>query len=140
LERLVNKLGIANSVTIHGWLSHERVNELMAEANVGTLTYRVCGHWNHTIPNKIFDYMLAGLPVLATDVAPIKRIVLQENCGLICQDLDVTDIAENLERLRDPELRQLLGDNGHQAVCHTWNWYRDKKLLSTAINTLFKKN
>ncbi|WBU43041.1 glycosyltransferase family 4 protein [Marinobacter alkaliphilus] len=137
LERLIAKLGVANSVTIHGWLSQERVNELMAEANVGSLTYRVCGHWNHTIPNKIFDYMLAGLPVLATEVTPIKRIVLQENCGLICQDLDVTDIAEKLERLRDPELRQLLGDNGYQAVRRTWNWDRDQKHLSTAMDSLF---
>ncbi|QFS86924.1 MULTISPECIES: glycosyltransferase family 4 protein [unclassified Marinobacter] len=136
LERLVTELGVAKSVTIHGWLSHESVNELMAAANVGSLTYRVCGHWNHTIPNKIFDYMLAGLPVLTTEVIPIRRIVEQSNCGLVCKDQNTADIAEKLEQLRDPHLRQLLGRNGHNAVIETYNWENDKARLAQAISSL----
>lgn len=136
LQQLVTQLGVQESVTIHGWLSQERVNELMAAANVGSLTYRVCGHWNHTIPNKIFDYMLAGLPVLTTEVIPIRRIIEQTNCGLVCKDLDSLDIAQKLEQLRDPEIRQLLGDNGYDAVKQTYNWENDKARLEQAISSL----
>lgn len=140
LESLVSELGVAESVTIHGWLSQETVNELMAAANVGALTYRVCGHWNHTIPNKIFDYMLAGLPVLATEVLPIRRIVVQENCGLVCRDLDSADIAEKLEQLRNPELRNTLGSNGHKAVKRSWNWENDKIQLGNAMASIYSDN
>lgn len=136
LQELVTNLGVAESVTIHGWLSHERVSELMSAANVGALTYRVCGHWNHTIPNKIFDYMLAGLPVLTTEVIPIRRIVAQTHCGLVCKDLDPADIAEKLEQLRKPELRQVLGDNGYYAVKQTHNWENDKARLHQAMSSL----
>lgn len=140
LQRLVKELGIGSSVTIHGWLSQEKVTQLMTAANVGALTYRVCGHWNHTIPNKIFDYMLAGLPVLATEVIPIQRIITQEDCGLVCRDLDTADIAEKLERLRNPELRIALGRNGHEAVKRTWNWEKDKVQLANAMKSIRSNN
>ncbi|MBR9871249.1 MAG: glycosyltransferase family 4 protein [Gammaproteobacteria bacterium] len=140
LQRLVKDLGVRSSVTIHGWLSQEKVTQLMTAANVGALTYRVCGHWNHTIPNKIFDYMLAGLPVLATEVIPIQRIITQEDCGLVCRDLDTADIAEKLEQLRKPELRNVLGRNGHEAVKRTWNWEKDKTQLANAMRSINSNN
>lgn len=106
----------------------------MANANVGALTYRVCGHWNHTIPNKIFDYMLAGLPVLTTEVLPIQRIINETNCGVVCRDLDPVDIADKLEYLRDSGIRQNLGENGYKAVLEKYNWKSDKAKLNEIIN------
>jgi glycosyltransferase involved in cell wall biosynthesis len=136
LESLVSDLQLENSVTIHGWLSKERVEEIMSSANVGALTYRQCKHWAHTIPNKIFDYMLAGLPVLATDIKPIKRIVEETNCGLIATAEDPKDIALKLAKLKSPELRTELGANGHKAVENTYNWQRDAGYMLEAIQTL----
>lgn len=133
LIRLVEKLGVGKSVKIHGWLPQGEVNRLMASANVGALTYRVCGHWNHTIPNKIFDYMLAGLPVLTTEVLPIQRIVKEANCGVVCRDLNPADIAEKLEYLKNPDIRQTLGENGYQAVVERYNWESDKARLNKAM-------
>jgi glycosyltransferase involved in cell wall biosynthesis len=135
-EKLINlarELNIEESVRVHGWLSQEKVDQLMISANVGALTYRVCGHWNHTIPNKIFDYMLAGLPVLTTEVLPIQRIVKEANCGLICKNLDPADIAEKLDYLKKPEVRQKLGENGHRMVLEKYNWEYDKSRLNRAI-------
>ena len=80
--------------------------------------------------------MLAGLPVLTTEVIPIRRIVEHSNCGLVCKDQDTADIAEKLEQLRDPHLRQLLGRNGHYAVIETYNWENDKARLAQAISSL----
>lgn len=136
LIALVRDLNLAESVTIHGWLNQQRVDELMAQANVGALTYRVCPHWNHTIPNKIFDYMLAGLPVLATEVLPVKRIVNETESGLICRDLDIRDIAEKLQTLRCPELRSTLGKNGVNAVRSKYNWANDEQRFHAAVNSL----
>lgn len=138
LIRRVKELNLQKSVTIHGWLEHHQVDELMAQANVGALTYRVCPHWNHTIPNKIFDYMLAGLPVLATEVEPIKRIVNETESGLVCKDLDIKDIAEKLQMLRCPELRATLGKNGVYAVQSKYNWSNDEKRLHAVIDSLAK--
>ncbi|MDF0752165.1 glycosyltransferase family 4 protein [Marinobacter sp. 71-i] len=134
LIALTNELGISESVKIHGWLDQEEVDELMSLANVGALTYRVCGHWNHTIPNKIFDYMLAGLPVLATEVIPIARILRETDSGLVCKDLDPIDIAKKMALLRDPQRRTILGKNGQAAIKLKYNWDNDAKALTAAIN------
>merc|ERR1712146_270238 len=115
LRALSKELGISESVKIHGWLDHNEVDKLMGQANVGALTYRVCGHWNHTIPNKIFDYMLAGLPVLATEVIPIARILRETDSGLVCKDLDPIDISEKMAVLRDARARTIMGRNGRVA-------------------------
>ncbi len=136
LTRLISRLGVGASVRLHGWLAQDEVNRLMADANVGALTYRVCGHWNHTIPNKIFDYMLAGLPVLTTEVLPIRRIIEETNCGVVCRDLNPADIAEKLVYLKNPDVRQALGENGYRAVLDKYNWESDKARLNKAILSL----
>ncbi|KXO11766.1 MULTISPECIES: glycosyltransferase family 4 protein [Marinobacter] len=136
LINLVKELNLEQSVTVHGWLEHEQVDQLMAQANVGALTYRVCPHWNHTIPNKIFDYMLAGLPVLATEVKPIERIINETKSGLVCRDNDVRDIAEKLQILRSPETRATLGANGVSAVQSKYNWANDERRLHAVIDSL----
>lgn len=138
LIALSNELGISESVKVHGWLDQDEVEKLMASANVGALTYRVCGHWNHTIPNKIFDYMLAGLPVLATEVIPIARILNETNSGVVCKDLDPIDIAEKLVLLRDPQRRNILGNNGRAAIESKYNWENDAKTLIETVESIYK--
>ena len=137
LRALSKELGISESVKIHGWLDHNEVDKLMGQANVGALTYRVCGHWNHTIPNKIFDYMLAGLPVLATEVIPIARILRETDSGLVCKDLDPIDISEKMAVLRDARARTIMGRNGRVAVENKYKWENDEKILKTTINHLY---
>jgi glycosyltransferase involved in cell wall biosynthesis len=136
LVDLVRELGLEGNVSIHGWLEPNQMDEILRQANVGALTYRVCGHWNHTIPNKLFDYMLAGLPVLATEVIPISRIIHEEKCGLICRDQDVDDIASKLLELRDARVRQRFGDNGVAAISGKYNWEVDERKLMSALSSL----
>lgn len=133
LVDLVEKLNLSDVVDIHGWLEQSEVDELLSKANIGALTYRVCGHWNHTIPNKIFDYMLAGLPVLATPVIPIKRILQNENCGLVAESASPQAIAKCLAQLQDSKTRQLLGENGHRSVMEKYSWDKDEAKLLQCI-------
>jgi glycosyltransferase involved in cell wall biosynthesis len=139
LERLVKDLNLENNVKVHGWLSHESAREYMSSANVGCLTYRFCGHWNHTIPNKIFDYMRAGLPVLTTNVKPISRIIESEECGLSSSDSDIDEIARNLTLLKDPSLRQRLGNNGQAAVMRQYNWSVELERMFRAADLLARR-
>jgi glycosyltransferase involved in cell wall biosynthesis len=136
LSSLVNELKLGSVVTLHGWLGKQEVDRLMSNANVGALTYRVCRHWNNTIPNKIFDYMKSGLPVLATEVVPIERILHETNSGLICRDQDIEDIAAKLIELRNPEIRERLGNNGIKAVKEKFNWNVDSQRMVVALEQL----
>ncbi len=124
-KRLARELDLEDHVNFRGWCSHEEVAESFAASDVGLLSYHVCSHWNHTIPNKLFDYMVAGMPVLATDVIPIQRIVHETDCGVICRDNDPESFADALAELSDPDRRRQLSTNGYEAVERKYNWTED---------------
>ncbi|MEO9525141.1 glycosyltransferase family 4 protein [Marinobacter alexandrii] len=136
LQTMISDAGLETNIRLHGWLEQKDVDKLMARANVGALTYRVCGHWNHTIPNKIFDYMLAGLPVLTTPVIPIKRIVKTTDCGVIASDTTPQTIARCLKELQDPNVRQNYGNNGNASIQKLFNWSQDEQRLYKACKDL----
>jgi len=133
---LCNKLKLNEVVTIHGWLSQDEVDRKLAEANLGVVTYRVCGHWNHTIPNKIFDYMASGLPVLSTPVVPIKRIITETECGLVTDDESPESICQALKKLADASFRQKLSNNGRLAILEKYNWEHDKSVMKCSLSKL----
>lgn len=138
LQKLVDDLNLQDHIKIHGWLEQTEVDSLMARANVGALTYRVCGHWNHTIPNKIFDYMLAGLPVLTTPVIPISRIIKSTDCGIVAADATPAELAKALNMLTSASLRNQLGLNGINAIHRKYNWREDEQRLHTACDRVHR--
>lgn len=135
LEALIQSLNLQNHVFVHGWLEYDEVKRIVSEANVGCLTYRYCSHWNNTIPNKLFDYMLAGLPVLTTNITTISRIVKETNCGLCTDDHNnISQLTQNLIALKASNLRTELGSNGQNAVLGKYNWCIDSKIMVEKVN------
>ena len=130
---LAIRLSIDDCIHFHGWCEQKFVDSLYANSDIGVLTYHVCGHWNHTIPNKLFDYMRSGMPVLATDVRPIRRIVEQEACGVIIPDGDAEACGRAIGALTDPVLRTTLGNRGYDAVRRYYNWQRDSAQLHEVV-------
>jgi glycosyltransferase involved in cell wall biosynthesis len=88
---------------------------------------------NTTIPNKLFDYMAAGLPVVTSDNVPCARIVREAKCGEIFRAKDPGDLALALARLNDPVLRQAEGNAGAAAIQQKYNWEDDAAVLVNAI-------
>jgi glycosyltransferase involved in cell wall biosynthesis len=131
---LTKRLEITSNVHFHGWLDQKSVDALYAYSDVGVLTYHRCSHWDHTIPNKLFDYMFSGMPVLATDIRPIRRIVEQDACGIIVPDGDDEACRLAIARLQDAALRKRMGHRGRQAVLERYNWGRDGARLLKVVD------
>ena len=75
---MVSDRGIDDYVLWVGWIRHEEMNALISESKVGIIPHYTSDHVNTTIPNKIFDYMAHGLPVISSDAIPMKRILEEE--------------------------------------------------------------
>src|SRR5207253_4642256 len=108
LRALTRNLGVEDRVHIEGRLPYARVRTLIAQADVGVIPHYATSAWNSTIPNKLFDYMLAGLPVIVSDTRPTARIVKAEACGEVFRDRDVDDLVRCLVRLGDRAVRREL--------------------------------
>jgi glycosyltransferase involved in cell wall biosynthesis len=80
--------------------------------------------------------MAAGLPVMATRVRPIERILMANDCGISCNEDDPTDVARCLAILRNPITRQRLGNNGHATILRQYNWTKDEQRMLEVLTGL----
>ncbi len=126
-------LGVADRVRFHGFVPHDDALRLMAKADVGLMPHRVSRHIRTTLPNKLFDYMAARLPVIATDAAPVRQVLETEGCGLVHPDRDAEALAQRVRLLLDPDRRIAMGRAGRRAVERSYNWSTDAARLCEFI-------
>jgi glycosyltransferase involved in cell wall biosynthesis len=87
---------------------------------------------NHvkSMPNKLFDYMAAGIPVVASNFPLWRKIVEENECGICVDPLDPGAIAEAVRSLRSaPQKSASMGRNGRRLVDSGYNWAREKERL-----------
>jgi len=66
-----------------------------------SLDLDTCINQRYSLPNKLFDYISAGIPVIASPLPEVKAIIDKYNCGIILKEVTPDDIAEALKKLRD---------------------------------------
>lgn len=93
-------------------------------------------------PVKLFEYMSAGLPVIASNFPLWKEIVEGGNFGITVDPLRPQEIAEAIEYLLErPELCEEMGRNGREAVEEKYNWeVESEKLLKFYKRVLFNEH
>jgi glycosyltransferase involved in cell wall biosynthesis len=115
-----------------GWTDHEKIYDYLKVSSVGVIPHFTSEHVNTTIPNKIFDYMGSGLPVVSSDSIPIKRILDQEKCGVVFRSGDTNDLIRAVLRVYQSDTDW--GSNGIKAVKNRYIWTEDEKRLLKVIN------
>ena len=93
---------------ITGWLPYEKVSDAMRDCHAGLILFRECIE-NRMAgpPNKLFNYMNAGLPVLSVDFPEMRQIIMEEECGVLLNDQSVKSILLS-SFYSDPKLFVLL--------------------------------
>lgn len=116
-----------------GYVENRRALELVAQADVGVIPHHADEAWNTTIPNKLFDYMAAGLAVVTSDAVPAARIVTETGAGRVCRSSDPADLAAAILALQDPAARAACGAAARRAVLDRYHWESDAAALTTAL-------
>jgi glycosyltransferase involved in cell wall biosynthesis len=134
LERRQAALGLDDgAVEFLGRLPHDEALRTVASAEIGIVPHHAREAWNTTIPNKLFDYMAAGLAVVSSDAQPPARILRETGAGLLFRSGDAKSLADALLRLRDPAIRRELGGAGREAIDKMYNWENDVQALLAAL-------
>ena len=134
IQKLATELGVlGRGVELLGRLENRRALDVIAKADVGAIPHIPCDAWNSTIPNKLFDYMSLGLPVLASDVPPVQRIVIQEACGVCYRSGDIKDLVSKIDELRSRSARTRMAAAGMAAITERYNWTNDSERLDAAL-------
>ena len=123
-------------VKLLGFIPYQEALPLLAKSDVGVIPHLANESWNTTIPNKLFDYMAAGVAVLTSEARPAQRVVEATGCGLSFQGGDPQSAAGAIERLwREGETAEM-GRRGQAAIRDEFNWERDGERLLQAMESL----
>jgi glycosyltransferase involved in cell wall biosynthesis len=81
-------------------------------------------------PAKVFHYMVAGLPVVASDIPGIRQIVAEEDCGVLVDPDSPYETANAIARLlKDDDARKSMGKNARKAAEREYNWEMESEKL-----------
>ena len=125
--------GVTACVEFRGWVEYREALGCLSRCDVGLVPHHATASWQTTLPNKLFDYMSLGKPVIVSNVRPTERIVAEEGCGLVFRDRDAAALAEAIVALGDPALREACGGRGREAVRRRYNWEADERRLLGAM-------
>ncbi|WP_261131784.1 glycosyltransferase family 4 protein [Bacillus sp. Marseille-Q3570] len=137
LEDEVKQLSGWKHVDYRGFLSREEVKQTLAESQVGLVLLHPEPRFVVSLPIKMFEYMSAGLPVIASNFPLWKEIVENNDCGICVDPLDEAEVSKAiLELLGDPERCRQMGENGRKAVAEKYNWEKESERLLEVYNNL----
>jgi glycosyltransferase involved in cell wall biosynthesis len=134
------RLGLREPVvTFRGRLPNELALQELRKANVGIIPHWKNESWDTTIPNKLFDYMAAGLAVITSDTVPAARIVTTTQSGLCFADRNPVDLAAKIEQLRAAEPRRHMAERGRYAVRTAYHWERDADRMGALLDRVAQR-
>jgi glycosyltransferase involved in cell wall biosynthesis len=122
-------------VDFKGQLPPEEAWCALVAGDVGVVCFQPGGNHDRSMPNKLFEYMAAGLPVVASSFPLWKEIVEGNRCGITVDPLDPKEIANALLWLKNhPNEAREMGRNGRLAALTKYSWESEKDRLVDFYN------
>jgi len=126
-------------VNYHGHVGRDEVSKIMARSKAGIVTFLGVPNHIDAQPNKMFEYMSAGLPLIASNFPLWKDIVTKNKCGLTVDPKDSIAIAKTIDSIvLNIEESSRMGLNGKNAVLKKYNWQQEELKLINIYNNLIK--
>jgi glycosyltransferase involved in cell wall biosynthesis len=130
LKDLAARRGVEAGVKFVAWVPYEEKERLSSQASMGVITYLPYSNNTSCLPNKLFDYMLVSLPVIASNFPLYREVVEPYRCGIIVDPSKPEEIAQAMEYLIEhPQEARQMGENGRRAVLEKYNWEKESERL-----------
>lgn len=131
IETELQALPAWSRVKAWGHQNRTGVKHVLSRSSIGLVTLHPTPNYLDSLPIKMFEYMAAGIPVIASDFPLWRGIIEAADCGICVDPLDVSAIADAIDSLlADPIRAARMGRNGRRAVRNQFNWgIEEEKLL-----------
>lgn len=143
-ENYLNFLkGLVNwkKVDYVGVMDPNQIPDFLQNSSIGIALYDYLPSFGYKTGslgnNKIFEYMAAGIPIIATDFTLWKEIIEDQNCGICVNPNDLVGISHAiLELMENKEKSKQMGDKGKVLVKEKYNWNSQEPILFEAYNSI----
>ena len=120
-----------------GRLDRTEVQSLLDEATVGLCLLHRSPQYEEARPTKLFEYMLAAIPIVGADFGPTAELIEQIGCGIAVDPTDAGAIARAVEYLHDNRDKAWeMGQRGRAAVTERWTWEVEEQKLQRVYDAL----
>lgn len=121
----------------HGYLESNQVSSILEKSSVGLVILKPYKSYKESLPVKMFEYMNAGLPIIASNFKLWKQITEESKCGICVDPNDQEEIVSAVKLLiNKADLAREMGSNGKKAVLNKYNWDIEKLKLIELYESL----
>lgn len=137
LKQKVNQKRLNNSVIFTGKIPFEKLNQITARADVGlVLQEDMSLSYRYVLPNRLFDFIKTGIPMLASNLPEIAKIVESEKIGLLVNELNSAELLHKLKcLLTDEKLIQSIKSSLKDCSLKYY-WEKDESILFQLFQNL----
>ncbi|WP_414051191.1 glycosyltransferase [Macrococcus animalis] len=141
LQQLVHQLNMNEKVFFTGRVPYMELRSYTKSAYVGFQILQKV-NFNHysASSNKLYEYMMAHIPVIATNMPEIKNVVEKENIGIVIEENNQDQLTKAIIQLyNDESLHEKYKENMSVAK-EKYNWSKEQKVLLDFYNEIFEVN
>ncbi len=131
IQSHIRSLGLSKNVVLEGRVEHAKMAETLSQARVSVCPLLEIPKFRNNIPVKVFESWACGIPVVCSDLPPIRPFFKGKNFGLLVKPGSAKALADALERLlRNPEEAARMGQAARRVIVSQYNnRYESHKLL-----------
>lgn len=130
LRQMVRQMRLDEKVFFYPKMPFTKLLQYTRHADIGlTLDKDTSLNYRYSLPNKLFDYIYAGVPVLASPLVEVKRIVDGYNIGELIENHDPRHIASRIGAMLDNQERYAMWKENLKAAAQDLSWEREEKKL-----------
>jgi glycosyltransferase involved in cell wall biosynthesis len=127
-----------SNVTEYGFVDRQQAKQMLAESKIGLVLLHPIENYQDALPVKLFEFMAAGIPVIATNLRLQKQIVESAQCGMVVNPFNTEEVRAAIQHLlENPEAAQLMGANGRKAVLEKYSWMNEEANLLNLYREIF---
>ena len=131
LKERVKELNLESKVRFYGRRPYLEMMQFTWHADLGlTLDKNTNPNYQFSLPNKVFDYMHAGTPIVATNIKEVAKVIRKHDIGVVLDTFTPKTLASTInEIISDPKRLELMKQHCAKAA-ETENWENETKVLA----------
>ncbi len=128
----------SSNIYVHETVSLDVYMDYICSADFGIhIMENTCLNHYYALPNKLFEYIMAGLPVIVSNLYEMKRFVEKYNVGIVLHENNVASLLEVLNKINSLDLT-IVRENT-QKVAQVYNWGNQEITLINLYKNLVQK-